>query len=366
MNNKGKKVDFFMPAEWYPQSGIEIVWPNEDTDWKPYLADITKTYVEMANAITRHELLLIVCNDTESVRNLLVKSLQKEQMNNIIFRQMEYNDTWARDTGPITFIPTTKDKGFEVAGHILDFRFNGWGEKFASDKDNAINARLHYQSTFHAAIENHSDFVLEGGSIDYDGDGTLFTTSSCLLAPHRNVPADKEHIEKQLRKIFGFAERIAWIDYGQLAGDDTDGHIDTLVRCAPSHTLLYIGTDDTEDEHYQELKAMEEQLQGLRTRHGKPYRLMKLPLPDAIYDDGERLPATYANFVILNGAIMVPTYGQPEKDKEAKRIIKEAFPDREIIGIDAQTAIRQHGSLHCLTMHFPEGILVKQPIQRYF
>jgi agmatine/peptidylarginine deiminase len=166
----------------------------------------------------------------------------------------------------------------------------------------------------------------------------------------------KDEIEARLKRDL-YAERILWIDYGNLVGDDTDGHIDTLVRIAPDDTLLYIGCDDETDEQYDELKKMEEQLRTFRTLEGKPYKLIKLPTPRPIYDeDNERLPATYANFLIMNGAVLVPTYNQPDLDAEAMKLIGEVFPDREIVGIDCRSVIKQHGSLHCCTMQYPEKV----------
>ena len=194
--------------------------------------------------------------------------------------------------------------------------------------------------------------MLEGGSIESDGRGTVFTTSQCLLAPHRNQPLTREDIELKLKEYLR-AERIVWLDHGNLTGDDTDGHIDTIVRIAPDNTLLYVACDDSGDEQYDDFRALENQLRDLRTIDGEPYRLLRLPMPDAIFDDGDRLPATYANFVITNGAVICPTYNQPAKDAQAMKIIGEAFPGREVIGIDACTVIRQHGSLHCLTMQYP-------------
>ena len=200
--------------------------------------------------------------------------------------------------------------------------------------------------------EDHLDFVLEGGSIESDGKGTIFTTSCCLTAPHRNQPLTQAEIEERLKQYLG-AERVVWINHGSLIGDDTDGHIDTLVRICPDDTLLYVGCDNPADEQYAELKLMEEQLTTFRTLEGKPYRLLKLPMPRAIYDGKDRLPATYANFLVVNGAVLCPTYAQPDLDAEALRLIGEAFPEREIVGIDCRSIIKQHGSLHCCTMQFP-------------
>ena len=239
---------------------------------------------------------------------------------------------------------------------MLDFNFNGWGEKFAYQKDNAINLKLYYEGAFNAALENHTDFTLEGGAIESDGQGTIFTTTFCMMAPHRNQPLTQEDISSRLQILF-HAPRIVWLNHGKLIGDDTDGHIDTIVRIAPNDTLLYMGFDDPSDPHYEDFKELEKELKALKTLDGYPYRLLRLSAPDPIYDDGDRLPATYANFVILNGAVIVPTYNQPEKDEAAMKTIGKAFPDYKIIGIDSQTVVRQHGSLHCLTMQIPKDVL---------
>ena len=351
--NTNENHCFRLPAEWEPQSGIILIWPHEDTDWRPYLNEITEVYLQMADAITRYEPLLITARDTEKVHSLLAERLTEGQMKRVTLFACDNNDTWARDVVPISLVSDKEPKGSLQALRLLDFCFNGWGEKFAAEKDNRINCQLYEAGLLQGVLENHKDFVLEGGSIESDGDRTLFTTTGCLMAPHRNQPLTQEEIDKRLRLFFPNVERVVWLYYGQLAGDDTDGHIDTIVRVAPNHTLLYIGCDDKEDEHYEDFRLLEEQLKQLRTIDGDPYHLLRLPMPDAIYDDGERLPATHANFLIINGAVLVPTYNQPEKDKVALDIIQEAFPDREVIGIDSRTIIRQHGSIHCLTMQLP-------------
>ena len=355
--------DFVLPAEWEPQSAIMLTWPHADTDWKQYLRQITNTYLELSEIITRFEHLLVVTPIVESTHKMLSERLSPEQMKRVLLVEIDSNDTWARDHGPITLISRNKQNSFIVPIHLLDFKFNGWGEKFAWQKDNAINLQLYYQGAFDVALENHTGFVLEGGSIESDGKGTIFTTSQCLLAPHRNQPFTKDDIERQLKNFF-HARQVEWLDHGNLIGDDTDGHIDTIVRVAPHDTLLYVGCDNPEDEQYEDFQALEAQLKKLFTFEGYPYRLLKLPMPDAIYDDGDRMPATYANFLILNVAVIYPTYNQPEKDEEAKKQIQLAFPDREIIGVDSLTIVRQHGSIHCLTMQLPEGVIrMQEPAQ---
>ena len=333
-DNKPKPAIWRFPAEWEPQWGVQLTWPHAATDWAPILEEITETYKEIAREISAREALLIVA--PESARPTISYPLSA----------IPSNDTWARDHGFITLVD---DQGH---AQLLDFCFNGWGEKFAADLDNAINRRLYEEEKLQGEYIDCLDFVLEGGSIESDGKGTVFTTTGCLLAPHRNQPLTQAQIEQRLKQEL-HAERILWIDHGNLTGDDTDGHIDTLVRICPNDTLLYVGCDDPDDEQYTELKLMEEQLKTFRTLDGKPYRLLKLPMPRPIYDDGDRLPATYANFLVINGAVLCPTYAQPDLDAEALRLIKEAFPDRDIVGIDCRSIIKQHGSLHCCTMQFP-------------
>ena len=368
MNEGYPENNLVLPAEWEPQWGVQLTWPHEDSDWKPYLKEIMATYIEMARAITRYEMLLVVAPDVELVRQQLSEA--EIDLQKVVFHQCPTNDTWARDHGFIICGVWNVEcgmRGEECGVRLLDFQFNGWGKKFEAEKDNAINKSLYTTlsslltpySSLHE-YESHLDFVLEGGSIESDGKGTIFTTTDCLLAPNRNQPLTQQEIEEELKRRL-HAERVLWIDYGHLEGDDTDGHIDTLVRIAPDDTLLYIGCDDQTDPHYEDLKKMEQQLTTFRTIEDKSYRLLKLPMPDPIYERGEmkdergeRLPATYANFLIINGAVLVPIYQQPEKDKEAIRIIQKAFPDREMIPIDSRVIIRQHGSIHCCTMQFPK------------
>ena len=310
-----------MLAEWEHQSMVQLTWPHKDTDWAPILGEITAVYEEMAREIRKREPLLIV-------------------------DEISHNDTWARDHGFITveettFAPMSKTQV------LLDFKFNGWGEKFEATLDNEINRHLYEQGLVKGKYEDHLDFVLEGGSIESDGKGTIFTTECCLMAPHRNQPLTRNEIEERLKEWLG-AERIVWLQHGSLLGDDTDGHIDTLVRICPNDTILYTGGDSD----HPDLALMEEELKGIKTLEGKPYRLLKLPLPRPIFDDGDRLPATYANYLVVNDAVLVPTYNQPDLDEEAMRIVGQAFPDREIVGIDCRAVIKQHGSLHCCTMQY--------------
>lgn len=345
---QNEHTGYYLPAEWEKQGAVQLTWPHALTDWQPYLQDIIATEVELAKVIAKYEKVIIVTQDTDATKQHFTPDEQQQ----ISFYKTPINDTWARDHAFISLL----SKENNAPARLLDFRFNGWGNKFEAKKDNQINRRLIEQHAVEGQYIDHNDLVLEGGSIESDGKGTILTTSICLLAPHRNQPMTQTDIENELLNRL-HAKRILWIDHGQLHGDDTDGHIDTTVRFAPNDTLLYMGCNDESDSQYEDFKAMEEQLHTLRTLEGKPYRLLRLPMPAAIIEDGERLPATYANFVIINGAVIVPTYGQPALDQEAMETIKATFPDRDIIPIDATTVIRQHGSLHCLTMQYPAEVI---------
>ena len=265
-------------------------------------------------------------------------------MANVTLVELPSNDTWARDHGGITIF----EDGNPI---ILDFQFNGWGLKFASDKDNLITERLHQAGYLFGELCNCRNFVFEGGSIESDGEGTLLTTSECLLSPNRNATMTRTDIEKYLLDVLG-AKQMLWLDHGYLAGDDTDSHIDTLARLCPDNTILYVKCEDESDEHYEALRSMEEQLKTFRTLDGKPYRLIALPMAHPAYEEDERIPATYANYLVINGAVLVPTYAT-ELDAIALAQVQQAFPNYEIVGVDCQALIRQHGSLHCVTMQYP-------------
>ncbi|MBO4549223.1 MAG: agmatine deiminase family protein [Bacteroidaceae bacterium] len=340
----------FLPAEWHEQSAVQLTWPHSATDWCTILEAVNRCYLEMAKALSTRVHIIIVTPEPAHVRKLLEEALTTRELSRISFCKAPTNDTWARDHGFITLLAPDDL-------HLLDFCFNGWGEKFPADLDDQINRRMMEQGILEGQYEDHLDFVLEGGSIESDGKGTILTTSKCLLAPHRNQPLTKEQIEARLLASL-HAERILWLDYGYLAGDDTDSHIDTLARFCPDNTIAYVQCLDESDEHYAELQQMEAQLKEFRTIDGKPYRLIPLPMAKAVHDeDGTRLPATYANFLITNGAVLMPTYGDEYTDLKAEEQLRKAFPQYDIIGIDCQPLITQHGSLHCCTMQYPKETL---------
>ena len=344
------RPDFRLPAEWEPQDGVQLTWPHAASDWADMLDEVEPVFVAIAKAVSRFERLLVVCHDhalRHHVRQLLTAAGAHLEQCRLVLAPT--NDTWARDHGAITV-------EYHGRQQPLSFRFNGWGGKFDATLDNAINSELASAGVFRAARLPEIALELEGGAIESDGEGTILTTSSCLTNPNRNGGLSKAEAEAQLKHHLG-ALRVLWLDHGYLAGDDTDSHIDTLARFAPGETIVYVGCDDPADEHYAELQAMKAELQALKTSDGHGYRLLELPWPKAVYAaDGHRLPATYANYLIINDAVLVPVYNDAA-DEQALAVVAEAHPERTIIAINCLPLIEQHGSLHCVTMQFPRGTL---------
>ena len=340
----------YLPPEWASQSGVMLTWPHGHGDWAARLATVEPVFVAIAREVARRERVLIGAYDVDHSHR--IQKLLRDagvDLSRVVLRIAISNDTWARDHGPITLLCRND-------ATLLDFGFNGWGGKYPHALDKVITRRLYEAGAFGATPLETVDWVLEGGSIEVDGDGTLLTTARCLLAPTRNPGFTRDRLEQNLKELLGL-NRILWLNRGYLAGDDTDSHIDTLARFCNAHTIAYVACDDPADEHYLELKSMEQELQKFRTADGTPYRLAPLPWPRAKYnEDGKRLPATYANFLVVNGAVLVPTYDDPA-DAAALARLKDCFPDREIVAVDCLPLIYQFGSLHCVTMQLPAGVL---------
>ncbi|WP_291952622.1 agmatine deiminase family protein [Campylobacter sp.] len=310
-------------AEWCEQDLLLISLPHKNSDWKFYLEDILKAYEEFIKVVARFQKILLIAPNEDDFKRF-------QNINNVDFFQCQTNDTWIRDFGAIDVYEDEKLLA-------LDFTFNAWGDKFQSSLDNAVNSKL-FKSKLQGKLEK-VDFILEGGSIDFNGQGVMLTTSACLLNENRNSNLKKDEIEKQLKDIFGL-EKIIWLDYGYIRGDDTDSHIDTLARFINEKTIAYCVCEDEKDEHYESLKAMEKELKQ------SGYELVGLPIPKPIYYEGKRLGATYVNFVFINGALIVPTYND-ENDKIVIDKLQKICKDREVIGVDARVFLRQNGSLHC-------------------
>ena len=325
-----------MPAEWEKQQCVLMSFPHEETDWADDLEAAFSPFIRIAQAIAYAQAVYIICKDKTKIASLFCST------RNLTFIEIPTNDTWIRDYGYVSIKENGENK-------LLDFAFDGWGGKFEASLDNSVNIALHEKGYMGITPLESIDFILEGGSIESDGEGTILTTSKCLCNPNRNNGLNKEEVEKELKQILGNI-RTLWLDYGYLVGDDTDSHIDTLARFVNKETIAYVKCKDKDDEHYDALKRMEKQLQSFETKEGKPYILLPLPMVHAIYNkQGERLPATYANFLITNDALIYPTYAD-KSDAKVHEIFKALFPDKEIIPINCLKLIEQGGSLHCSTM----------------
>ena len=336
-----------LPAEWEPQSAVLIAWPHAGTDWAERLASVETTYIALAAAVVRFQSLIIVVPDAELHAHVEAR-LHEHGVDpqRVRFVELPYDDTWLRDSGPITL--SAGDDKYQ----LTDFRFTGWGGKFGSAQDDALVAGLVDAGVFGKASHRRIDWALEGGAIESDGEGTVLTTWRCLV--QRHPEQTREDMSAILRDGL-HAERVLWLDYGYLEGDDTDAHIDTLARFAPGDRIVFQACDDASDPHHEELQRMAGELAALRTRDGRPYQLYPLPWAEPILDEGRRLAASYANYLIVNGAVLVPAYGD-KADDEAARIIGSAHPGREVVQVPCRALIWQNGSLHCITMQLPAGL----------
>lgn len=336
--------------EFAPQSGVIITWPHAFSDWKDRLAAIEPVYVEIARAIVAREPLLVLARDdahAQHIRALLAAG--GVDTGRIYLVCKPTNDTWVRDYGPLTVMQDGRLS-------IYDYTFNAWGGKYSASLDDEVTASLQHDGWFGDLPCKRLPLVLEGGSIDVDGAGTLLTTAHCLLAPTRNPGLGKAGLEAHFRDELGI-DRVLWLEHGELAGDDTDAHVDMLARFCNPDTIAYTACDDPVDPHFAPLAAMQAQLRSFRTRSGAPYRLVPLPIPAPIHSpDGQRLPASYANFLLVNGAVLLPVYADPA-DAVARQALAECFPDRDVVPVLCRALIEQYGSLHCATMQLPAGVL---------
>ena len=323
-------------AEFEEQSFTQIIFPHASSDWNEYLDEAKDVFINIITQIIKYQKCLVVCYNKESVKKYFTNN------DNLYFVEYKTDDTWARDCSALC---VEEDNSIK----LLDFTFNGWGDKFEALKDNDMNKAIasHYSKEL-----LHVDFILEGGGVDGNGKEIILTTSTCMLNKNRNKSLNSLEITQKLNKEFG-ATTILYLNHGYLSGDDTDSHVDTLVRFIAERTIMYVTCKDEKDEHYKELKVMEKELY----QFSKIYNLtlIELPMTTAIYYEEQRLPATYANFLFVNGAVLVPTYNVKE-DEIALDIFRKTFKDRDIVGIDCSTLIKQHGSLHCVTMNFASGV----------
>ena len=336
----------FLAPEWAAQTATILVWPRDNADWGTGLEDARTAIAAMTTSLCRFQDVLLVAPDGECRRSIdAAFNRSPDAARGLKVIQMPANDIWARDTGPLTVI----EKKSRI---FVDFRFDGWGGQFDARDDDRLTGRLHAAGALGNGTLDSQTATLEGGSIEANGNGALLTSERCLLAGRRNAGISRPQAEQLLVETLG-VELIHWLTAGDLIGDDTDGHIDTLARFVSADTIVYQGCRDPGDAHYAPLAAMAGELRAL-SGSGQPYRLIELPLPAPQYDrdDGHRLPAGYANFLIANGCVLVPAFDD-SADATARAILAGCFPEREIVSIDSRPLIRQHGGLHCAAMQVP-------------
>lgn len=338
-----------LPAEWHPQAGLMLAWPDERTDWVPRLAQAQLEYAALIAAVSHHQPVLVMTRGAaafDACRCLAGEA--GADARRLLAVRADYDDTWVRDYGPLTILEHERPR-------LLDFRFDGWGGKFDARRDDAVTASIHALGGFGDAKLESVDFVLEGGAIESDGAGTILTTARCWRARHPDL--ERGQIESLMARHLG-ARRVLWLQHGGLEGDDTDAHVDTLARFCDARTIAYQHCDDVGDPHHDDLGAMHDELRALRTDAGGPYRLVALPWPGDVRHEGRRLPAGYANFVLANGALLVPAFGV-SADGEAVARLQRAFPERRVKSLPSGTLIWQNGGLHCATMQLPQGVALK-------
>lgn len=340
------EIKIHFPAEWAAQDAVAIAFPHENSDWAGMLEQVSTVFIEIIETIALFEDVIVICDNIEQVKRKINADFHEK----IHFFEILTNDTWARDFMPLTVMQA----GQPV---FIKYMFNGWGLKFPANLDNSIALNVLESNLFRHTPMIHGGIIAEGGAFETDGHGTLMSTTQCMSSPNRNPHLSLSETEAILARQLGIS-KFLWLNHGYLAGDDTDSHIDTLARFCSEDTIAYVSCDDEDDEHFAELKLMEQELQQFRQPNGAPYQLIPLPMAPLCFDsEGNRLPATYANFLIINQAVLLPVYGDPIRDKQAIASIQNCFTDRSIFPIDCRLLTFQHGSLHCVTMQFPRGSL---------
>lgn len=332
--------------EWAPVDAVMLAWPHKKTDWAPWLEETRGTYLEVISAIndSKSGVILLCHPDDVSALQQALPSHAK-----VLILPAEFNDTWMRDYGFLTCATS------DGANQPVEFVFNGWGNKFDAGADNQANKR--YLASLCQLPIVSSDIVAEGGALEIDADGHLLSTESCLLNPERNGDMTLAQYEQEFVRMLG-AKKVTVLSHGHLEGDDTDGHVDTLVRFTPDKGLVIQAADNRlDDSHFAGLNALCEECAALMPDHQQ----FHLPLPLMYNEDGERLPASYANYLICNQSVLVPVYGQPEDD-EALAIVASAYPQHKIVPVNCATLVRQFGSLHCISMQVPSNTLKESVI----
>jgi agmatine deiminase len=344
-----KELGYYFPAEFAPHDATWLSWPHKEASWPGKIHTIYPFYAAFIRELTLGESVHINVND-EAMKNFATETLIKEgvDISRIRFFLHPTNDAWCRDHGPAFLINPLAEKNKKA---IVDWGYNAWGNKYPPyDLDDVVPTLIgeQYQMpVFSPGI------VMEGGSVDFNGQGSLLTSKSCLLNKNRNPQLNQDQIEQYLRNYYG-VDQILWVDDG-IAGDDTDGHIDDTVRFVNADTVLTVIESDKNDENYKLLQHNLKQLSTMRLLNGKQLNIVELPMPDKLEYEDQRLPCSYANFYISNKSVIVPVFKCANDDK-ALQLIQECFPDRAVVGIDSREIIWGLGSFHCLSQQEPSVI----------
>jgi agmatine deiminase len=339
-------LGYYFPAEFAPHEATWLSWPHKEESWPGKIHTIYPSYSKFVKELTRGEIVRINVAD-EAMKTFAIEQLQKE---NVDLAKVEFffhptNDAWCRDHGPAFLINPEAKEHKKV---IVDWGYNAWGNKYPPyDLDDIIPTLI--AKEFNLPVF-HPGIVMEGGSVEFNGKGTLLTSTACLLNKNRNPHLNQQQIENYLIDYYG-VKQILWVDEG-IIGDDTDGHIDDTVRFVNEDTVLTVVEENKNDDNYALLQHNLKQLQQMRLLNGKQLNIIELPMPDEVIWEGQRLPASYANFYIANKSVIVPTY-RCDKDQKALDIIAACFPDRRIVGIDSTDIIWGLGSFHCLSQQEP-------------
>lgn len=336
--------NFSFPAEWEPHTATWLSWPHKDESWPGKIGMIYHKYAEFVKVVAEGELVRI--NVVDEQMEAFAKqqlAMVEADLSKIEFFRFPTNDAWCRDHGPAFLVNrTTGQKA------IVDWGYNAWGGKYPPfELDDVIPTKI--ANHFGLPLYNPG-IVMEGGSVDFNGAGTLLTTTACLLNKNRNPHLTQQEIEEYLRNYYG-VQQILWLGDG-IVGDDTDGHIDDITRFVNEDTVVTVVEENKADENYQILLENLETLKTMRLLNGKPLNIIELPMPDPVIYDDQRLPASYANFYIANSAVVVPTY-RCANDAKALEILQQCFPDRRVVGIDSTDIIWGLGSFHCLSQQEP-------------
>jgi len=343
-----------MPAEWEPQEAIWLSWPHNVETWPSAFDPIPGVFAELAREIAESQLVRINVRDLEMEQQVsALLNTTRVEMANVRFHHNPTNDSWVRDHGPIYVVRDSSDESQPDSIHkreraILDWEYNSWGEKYPPfDLDNAVPSRIAAEFGERFWTPN---FVLEGGSIDVNGTGTLLTTTSCLLNSNRNPSRSQAEIEAILEEHLN-VNHFLWLSDG-ITGDDTDGHIDDITRFVNRTTVVTALEQNSTDENYGPLKENRDRLRSMTIEDETPLAVIELPMPRAVYHENERLPASYANFLITNDKVLVPTY-QCEADGLALEILANVFPTRKVVGINCTDLVWGLGAIHCVTQQMP-------------